>query len=460
MKGVNLEILRKILPIGLFATHLIFHIVLGANKWILPFEMFNLLLLTANFIICITVVRGLVPFTFSTGVMFIIMSHSLIGQRIAPDALTSGSILMIDILIIYVGIKIFDHLPKRYFFVFTVSYAVLFFIFVVQMKNAEAIFLLALMGLAASARSFKLLAYFWALVLSFTLFQPYGWQIALLSFFFLKIVFSINGQMKSATTIIFLVCGLLLVFFVLFPVLVIVLQEDPRNIVNIMQEKEVQQAVGLTLLTATLSSIILAVFCIPLAYVVSRVKFYGKPFLLSVLDIPVIIPQSAAGIALLQVFGKNQFIGESVFKLTGLQFDGTILGIILAQVFVSLPFLFKSALAAFDAVPVSLEQQARILGASSFGAFARVALPLSMRGIFMGTVLAWARAAGEFGAVFFIAPDPLTAPIAVYTRFSSLGLEQSAPLVTAILMFSVVLFFSLQLVGRTIPGMYHKEGQI
>ena len=443
--------------LGILALHFFLHIVLGFTGWVKPFELFTLMLLTANAGIAFLILTGRSGILLGLGSMILIMTHALIGQKMAPDSLTSGAILLINILILYAGIRIFDHLSRLHFIVFALSYFLLFFIFVVKMKNAEALFLLSLMGLAATARDFKLLSYFWALVVSFTFCQPYSWQVAILSFFALKIVYSARGGLLSPVMTAFLISGLLLVFFVLFPVLVIIFEEDPRNIVNVLKDPEILGALSLTAITATISTAVLALFCVPLAYALSRLNFSGKNLLLSLIDIPIIIPQSAAGIALLRVFGKNQFIGGMLFQVFGFRFDGTVLGIILAQVFVAMPFLLKSALSAFEAVPESLEQSAQTLGAGYFESFRRIALPLASKGIFVGMILAWARAAGEFGAVLFIASNPLTAPIAVYNRFSSLGVSEAAPLVATLLIFSLVLFFLLQYAARLLPSYSKKE---
>jgi molybdate/tungstate transport system permease protein len=455
---MKLKYLQHIVPIFLLFTHIVLHISLGISGWLQPFELFNLLLLIANGVIALLVYRGKANLLIGIGIMLIVGSHAMIGQRLAPDSLTSGAILMVNILILYVGFKIFEELTLAHAIAFVASYFLLFFIFIKMMDNAEAIFLLSLMGLAAVARNFKLLAYFWAVVIAFTFCQPYAWPAVLLSFFFLKIMFSINSGQASPTTYIFLACGLLLVFFVLLPVVVLLLGEDSRNIINMLKDAEVRSAIALTAITATISTVILLIFCVPLAYAVSRLDFYGKSLLLSLIDIPIIIPHSAAGIALLQVFGKQQYFGELLFNTFGIRFDGTILGICLAQIFVAMPFLMKSALAAFEAVPPALERSARTLGASSFGAFRRIALPLSAKGLFIGAVLAWARAAGEFGAVLFIAAYPVTAPIAVYNRFTSVGLVQAAPLVATLLLFSLVMFFLLQLSASWIITPRRHEG--
>jgi molybdate/tungstate transport system permease protein len=190
---------------------------------------------------------------------------------------------------------------------------------------------------------------------------------------------------------------------------------------------------------------------VPLAYAVSRLRFPGRTLLLSLIDVPIIIPQSVAGLALVLVFGPSQPLGGALKDLFGIRFDGTLLGVCLAQVFVAMPFIVKAAIAAFDAVPQDLELAARTLGASSWSAFRRIALPLASRGVFLGAVLAWARAAGEFGALLFIAQTPETVPTLAGRLSDSMGKTQTGPLVAVLLGFSLVMFFLLQLVTRTLP---------
>ena len=221
--------------------------------------------------------------------------------------------------------------------------------------------------------------------------------------------------------------------------------EQLVNIEPVLRDPRIQSAIGLTFITATVSTVILMLFAVPLAYAVSRLRF---------IDLPVVIPQSVAGIALISVLGRNQFIGELIHRYTGMAIDNTVLGIIVAQVIVALPFITKSSIAAFDAVPQELEVVAKTLKASSFSAFRRVALPLASRGIFFGAVLAWARAAGEFGAVVIIAPTPVTAPVEAYNRFSDpgIGMVETMPLVVVLLLFSFAMFFLLQTSVRLLPS--------
>lgn len=450
---------RRFAPPAVLAVHLTAHVVLSLLGKMEPFEPFNLLLLGANAAACVLLVRGVGDLALGLGTMFLIGAHAAVGRYLAPDSLTSGTILMVNIIVLYVGVKVNTELPARYWYAFVAGYGVLFVTFIVLMDNAQALFLLFLLGMAGCARSFRLLAYFWCLTISFTFCQPFAWEAALVSFFVLTAAFGARGNVQSRTALVFLCCGLALVFLVLLPVIVVLLGEDVRNIVNVLRDPRVRDAIRTTLVTATLSTAFLVVGAVPTAYAVSRLRFPGRALLLSLVDVPIVVPQSAAGIVLATVFSRQQFLGETLFRLFGVRFDGTLLGICLAQVFVAMPFIMKSAVAAFDAVPERLELVARTLGASSCGAFWRVALPLASRGIFLGAVLAWARAAGEFGAVIFIAPTPETAPVAAYNRFNSVGVTETVPLVAALLLFSLAMFFLLQLASRALPSA-HSQGAV
>ena len=207
----------------------------------------------------------------------------------------------------------------------------------------------------------------------------------------LNAVFKARGRVESITAAVFLLAGLTLVMLVLLPVLITVFGEDLHNVEAVLRDGRVRRAIWTTLKTATVSTALLALFVVPLAYAVSRLRFPGRTLLLSLIDVPIVVPQSVAGIALIKVFGHQQFIGNALDYYFGLRFDGTVLGICAAQVFVAMPFLAKASIAAFDAIPEHLETAARTLGASSWSAFRRVALPLASRGIFLGAVLAWAR---------------------------------------------------------------------
>ena len=438
---------------------------LFANGKVDDQELFQLLLLAANLVLGPVLLGGRGNLVLGGGSMFLILAHSLIGVRVVPDPLTSGAALVVNILVLYVGVGLSAAMPARYLWAFAASYFALYFVFVqikwgflipglklrTGMANAEPLFLLFVLGLCACARSWRLLAYFWAVTVSFTLAQPYHWESAVILCFLITALFGARASAARPTALVFLGAGLALALLVLFPVIAVLIGEDLHNLETIVGDQLVQKAVGRTLLTATCSTLFLIVLAVPLAYAVSRLRFPGRTLLLSLIDVPIIIPQSVAGLALVLVFGANQPLGQAIRRCLGVSFDATLWGVCLAQVFVAMPFIVKASIAAFDAVPQDLELAARTLGASSGSAFRRIALPLASRGIFLGAVLAWARAAGEFGALLFIAQTPETVPTLANRLSDSMGKTQTGPLVAVLLGFSLVMFFLLQLVTRALP---------
>jgi molybdate/tungstate transport system permease protein len=187
-----------------------------------------------------------------------------------------------------------------------------------------------------------------------------------------------------------------------------------------------------------LATVISAFFAIPLSYLLARKEFRGKKLILGIIDLPVVIPHSAAGIALLTVISKKGFIGKTG-ALVGLEFPSHISGIVIAMAFVSLPFLINAARDGFTAVPIRLEKAALNLGASPFRTFISISIPLAWRSIMSGLVMMFARGMSEFGAVVIVAYHPMITPVMIFERFGSFGLKYARPV--AIIFIAVCLLF-------------------
>ena len=164
---------------------------------------------------------------------------------------------------------------------------------------------------------------------------------------------------------------------------------------------------------------------------------------LAIIDLPIIIPHSAAGIALLTLIGRRSVVGS----LLGNSLVGTTAGISVAMAFVSLPFLVNAARDGFAAIPEEFEDVARILGASPFRTFVSVSLPLAWRSILSGMILMWARGISEFGAVIIIAYHPMTTPVMVFQRFQDFGLSEARSVAVLLLLVCVGLFVLLRLLS-------------
>ena len=187
-------------------------------------------------------------------------------------------------------------------------------------------------------------------------------------------------------------------------------------------------ALALSLATTAVSLVITVVFGLPLAIVLARRRFRGKWLVETVVDLPIVLPPSVAGLALLLVFGRRGWLGGTL-DVAGLDIAFTTFAVVLAQVFVSAPFFVRSARAGIAGVDHDLEDAARVDGASELQLFRRVTVPLAGGALAAGLVMSWARAMGEFGATILFAGNVAgrtqTMPLVVYSEFEGGSLETS-----------------------------------
>jgi molybdate/tungstate transport system permease protein len=249
----------------------------------------------------------------------------------------------------------------------------------------------------------------------------------------------------------FVALGLLLVLFVACPLLRTVASSSPVIIWEALLEAEVRSAILLTFYSSALATTIAFVTGVPLAYLLARVEFPGKRLVEGIIDVPIVVPHSAAGIALLMVFGRRSLLGKA-FGLVGLRFVSAAPGIVIAMLFVSLPFLVDSARRGFEAVDPRLERVARTLGASPWQTFLRISFPLAWRSILSGMILMWARGLSEFGAVVILAYHPMIAPVLLYERFESFGLTYARPVATLIILICLLTFVALRVIADESKG--------
>lgn len=184
------------------------------------------------------------------------------------------------------------------------------------------------------------------------------------------------------------------------------------------------QALGLSLRVATLSVIVSLPFALGLAWLLSRRRFPGRLLVEALMFLPLTLPPVVTGYALLVLFGRHGWIGEWLAEI-GIVFAFRWTGAVLAAAVMGFPLLVLSTRVAFDNLDRRLEEAAETLGASAWRRFVTIVLPLSMRGIIAGCVLAFARAFGEFGAtITFVSSIPgetRTLPIAIYELMSLSG---------------------------------------
>ena len=241
----------------------------------------------------------------------------------------------------------------------------------------------------------------------------------------------------------FLLLAGLILAFIAAPILKMILASSPSILLDSLLDREISASIGLTLYAALIAAVIGFVLGVPLAYLLAKSRFPGKRLIEGVIDLTIVIPHSAAGIALLFVFGRNYFMGKT-FSFMGIQFLDSLAGIIIAMLFVSVPFLIDSAKEGFSKVDPRLENVARTLGASRWQTFVRISFPLAWRSIMAGNIMMWARGMSEFGAVIIIAYHPMIAPVLVYEKFETYGLNYARPIAVLLILISMVVFVLLR----------------
>jgi molybdate/tungstate transport system permease protein len=219
--------------------------------------------------------------------------------------------------------------------------------------------------------------------------------------------------------------GLLLVNLVL-PIVNLFVHADSAAWLASLRAQDAGDALATSALSSTIAVVIMTLLGVPLGYLLARGRIPFTRFWIGLVFLPMVVPDLAGGILLLQTFGPYGTIGH-LLAAWHLELTNNLAGIVLAQLFVSAPFVVVSALAAFAAIDPKLEMAAATLGDSQWHIFWRVSLPLAWSGIAAGITLAWIRALGEFGATLVLAYNPHALPVYMWVKFESNGLTGALP---------------------------------
>lgn len=253
-----------------------------------------------------------------------------------------------------------------------------------------------------------------------------------------------------------LVLSVPMLAFLLAPLLSLVLRTSPAELLANVMDPVVAQAIWLSMVTTSGTLLATVVFGLPLAYLLARRQFRGRGVLDTLVDLPMVLPPSVAGIALLLAFGRRgvlgQFLGDA-----GLEIAFTQVAVVLAQTFVAAPYFIKAASAGFGQVDRELEQAAALDGAGGRQVFRLITLPLAGAALLGGAVMTWARALGEFGATIIFAGNfpgrTQTMPLAIYLGFE---LELNVALTLAVILLAAS-FLVLFVVKGLLRQRVHAE---
>jgi molybdate transport system permease protein len=235
--------------------------------------------------------------------------------------------------------------------------------------------------------------------------------------------------------------------FLVLPVVAIFASAGPLELLRSLGEEGALDALRLSLLCSATAVALIVLVGTPAAYLLATRRFRGRALVVTLVELPLVLPPAVAGIGLLAALGPNGLLGGLV-KDAGIQLVLSTAGVVVALTFVSAPFYLRQAQAGFEAVDRTWLDASRTLGAGEARTFLRVAIPAAGPGLAAGLALAWGRALGEFGATLMFAGSfrgiTQTAPLAIYERFSSdftgaLALSAVLVAVSAALLLSVKL---------------------
>jgi len=258
--------------------------------------------------------------------------------------------------------------------------------------------------------------------------------------------YKLRNTRYEPLSLVFAALGGLVLLFIVAPLASMFVSCSVPELAETAKDNAVQSSIWLTLWTSMAATMLFAVAAIPFSYLLARKDFPLKGLVTAIIDLPIVIPHSAAGIALLGIVSKNGVLGKAATNI-GFSFVGTPAGIMAAMAFVSIPFLINSARDGFLAVPVRLEKAALNLGASPLRVFLTVSVPLAWRSILSGSILMWARGMSEFGAVLIIAYHPMITPVLIYERFGAFGLKYARPVAVLFIVVCLVFLAALRLLA-------------
>ncbi len=243
-----------------------------------------------------------------------------------------------------------------------------------------------------------------------------------------------------------LLLSALVLLLILAPLAGMFLHTGKSELLETVSDGDVRQSIWLTLWISFAATFFAAFGSIPLAWILARKKFPGKSIIQGIIDLPVVLPHTAAGIAVLGFISRDGILGKAADSL-GLTLINNPAGIAIAMAFVSIPFLINSARDGFASVPERLEKAALTLGAGRTRVFFTISLPLAWRSVITGFIMMFARGMSEFGAVVIVAYHPMIAPVLIYERFTSFGIRYARPAAVVFIVIALAVFILLRLIS-------------
>ncbi len=239
--------------------------------------------------------------------------------------------------------------------------------------------------------------------------------------------------------------------FLAVPIVALLVHQPPSQVIDELGSQVASDAIGVSLKTNAIAMAVMLLLGTPVAYLLGRHRFPGRSLVITLVELPLVLPPAVAGIGLLTAFGRLGLLGHTL-EAAGIRLAFTQSAVVIAIVFVASPFYLRGAIAAFEAVEPTLLDVAGTLGAGPIRRMLRVALPLAGGGLGAAAAVAFARGIGEFGATIFFAGSfqgtTQTLPLAVYSQFE-VSLDQAIAIGVLLVVVSAAILLTSKLLIRS-----------
>jgi molybdate transport system permease protein len=263
-------------------------------------------------------------------------------------------------------------------------------------------------------------------------------------------------------------CAGTVLTFLALPLVALFAEVPLGSVPELLGDPVVRHALEVTARTNAVANVLILALGTPLAYLLATKRFPGRALVVTLVELPLVLPPAVAGIGLLAAFGAHGLFGDDL-KNAGIFLPFSEWAVVLAVTFVASPFYIRQAIAAFEAVDPTLTAAARTLGAGPARTFWRVSLPLAAAGLVAGWVLAFARGVGEFGATIVFAGNvqgkTQTLTLAVYEQLDAnfdvaLAIGILLVVLSAGVLLSYKLIVSWRDAGSKVPSVFDRPGPV
>ena len=255
---------------------------------------------------------------------------------------------------------------------------------------------------------------------------------------------------RVATAIAVATAVVVVMAFLMLPIVALITYQPVSQLIHGFGTRVAIDAILVSLKTNAIAFTLMIAFGTPFAYVVARSRFRGRTILITLVELPLVLPPAVAGLALLVAFGRLGLLGDTLSSL-GIDLAFTQAAVVIAVLFVASPFYLRGAIAAFEAVDDTLIDVASTLGAGPARRLLRVAIPLAGGGLGAAAAVAFARGIGEFGATILFAGSfqgtTQTLPLAVYSLFDA-NLDQAIAIGVLLILLSAAILLTFKLLMR------------